>query len=54
MINCIDKASNNFVFVCKKFYLMTLMSELGIDPETFQCTGNHTYYNVTESEVEVV
>ena len=29
IICSIDKDSNNYVFVCKKFYLTTLMSELG-------------------------
>ena len=39
----IDKASNNFVFICKKFYIQTLIQELGFDEVTFDSIGNDTY-----------
>lgn len=38
-----DKAANNFVVVCKKYYVTVLMNELGIDSSTFACLGNDTY-----------
>ena len=37
-----DKAANNFVVVCKKFYVEVLLRELGIDTVTFTCIGNST------------
>ena len=38
-----DKAANNFVIVCKKYYVTVLMNELGIDFNTYACLGNVTY-----------
>ena len=38
----IDKASNNFAFVCKRYYVMRLLSEVGIPNgscETYQITS---------------
>ena len=35
-----DKAGNNFIFVCKYFYIRTLMEELGI---TSGSNFNSTY-----------
>ena len=43
IITSVDKASNNFVFICKKFYVQTLLNELGFDFTTMQCRGNETY-----------
>ena len=54
IICSIDKASNNYVFICKKYYLITLMTELGIDFNTLVCTGNGTYQpvnNRNESDI---
>ena len=31
VVTTIDKASNNFSLVCKKFYLIVLLKELGFD-----------------------
>lgn len=50
----IDKASNNYVFVCKKYYLTTLMSELGIDLQTLNCVGNTTYQPVTDTPEDII
>ena len=54
IICSIDKASNNYVFVCKKYYLTTLMSELGVDQNTLQCVGNNTYAPVVADEEQIV
>jgi hypothetical protein len=43
----VDKASNNFAIICKKFYLMNLGKELGLDSGRF---GNHTYCRIQDSE----
>ena len=43
IICSIDKASNNFAFVCKKLYVMTLLKELGFNTESLDCIGNVTY-----------
>ena len=37
----VDKASNNFAIICKKFYLEVLMKELGINEKGI--TGNDVY-----------
>ena len=50
IICSIDKASNNFSFVCKKFYVSILMKELGFDNGTLACVGNDTYKPCTEDE----
>ena len=54
IICSIDKASNNYVFLCKKFYLTTLMSELGVDQNTLQCVGNNTYAPVAMDEDQII
>ena len=38
-----DKAANNYVIICKKYYVLSLMNELGIDTDTLTCSGNDTY-----------
>ena len=43
IITTVDKASGNFSFICKKFYLSTLLKELGFDMIHFQPVGNITY-----------
>ena len=50
----IDKASNNYAFICKKFFVKTLTEELGINPVTLECHGNETYWPVVESEDAVI
>ena len=54
IICSIDKATSNYVFICKKLYLITLMNELGVDLNTLVCTGNQTYSPVTISEEQLV
>ena len=49
-----DKASSNFVIICKKFYTQVLMAELGIDMQSFSCVGNTTYSFVSEDKGEVI
>ena len=49
-----DKAANNFVFVCKKYYISVLLHELGIDPNTLTCNGNTTYSFHSENKVSVI
>lgn len=43
VITTVDKASSNFVFVCRKYYLEVLLDELGFDRNTYMATGNITY-----------
>ena len=47
----IDKASNNFGIVCKKFYLDTVKKELGISDEGI--IGNKVYKPVHQNEEEI-
>ena len=55
IISSIDKATNNYVFICKKYYLITLMTELGIDLNTLVCTGNGTYQPVNNmNEIDII
>ncbi len=49
-----DKAANNYVVICKKNYVLTLMEELGIDKNTFTCSGNSTYQIMDRTERELI
>ena len=44
----VDKAANNFSFICKKFYLLTLVKELGF-PD-----GSTTTYTLNRTTVETI
>ena len=44
----IDKASNNIAFICKRFYAMVLVKELGLD----STNGNETYVSLNEASKE--
>ena len=50
IICSIDKASCNFSFICKKFYIQTLVKELGFNNITLDCIGNDTYKPCSEDE----
>ena len=50
----VDKASNNFSFICKKFYLKVLMDELGFDPLSTNPVGNITYKPETLSVCDII
>ena len=54
IICTVDKAANNYVFICKKFYVITLLKELGMDLETLECRGNITYQPVNETEDDII
>ena len=54
IICSVDKASNNYVFVCKKFYLLTLLNELGYDLTSLECRGNSTYHPVNSVEDDII
>ena len=49
-----DKASSNFVVICKKFYTLVLIAELGIDLQSLSCVGNTTYSFVSEDKMGVI
>lgn len=49
-----DKAANNYVIVCKKYYTMVLMAELGVDVNSLSCVGNNTYSFVTENKELII
>ena len=42
IVSTVDKASNNFSFVCKKFYVLVLLEELGFNQD-LRPIGNVTY-----------
>ena len=47
-----DKASNNLVIICKKFYLMTMCREMGVDIDrngNITVTGNDVYEPTTHT-----
>ena len=50
IICSIDKASNNFAFICKKLYTQILIKELGFDEITLDSIGNETYKPCSEDE----
>ncbi|KAI1727881.1 hypothetical protein DdX_00019 [Ditylenchus destructor] len=54
-ITCIDKASNNFAFICKKFYLQTICHELGINVNSniTSIKGNETYICSIKNKEEI-
>ena len=49
-----DKASNNYVFICKRLYAMAMCKELGIiiQDNKMLCQGNHTYRHTGEAKIE--
>ena len=49
----VDKASRNFAFICKKYYIKVLMQELGVN--TFSdVTGNSVYKPVQNTVNEII
>ena len=54
VITVADKASSNFVIICKKYYTLVLMKEMGVDANNFSCTGNLTYSFVAGSKLDIV
>jgi len=53
-----DKATNNYVFVCKKFYLLEIARELGVrydmGSDCWRCDGNITYKASNEQEIDIL
>jgi len=48
-----DKAANNFVIFCKKYYLEVLCKELGIN--NYNILGNSTYkYIINNTAIDIV
>ena len=54
IVTSVDKASNNFVIICKKWYLLTMMKELGINSDTLACNGNNTYNFVPDTHENII
>ena len=54
IICSVDKASSNYVFICKKLYLSILITELGVNLETLECIGNTTYLPVSRTEDDII
>ena len=48
VICVVDKASNNFGLICKKFYFINQEKELGLDTRRY---GNDIYLKIRDSEV---
>ena len=49
VIVTIDKAANNFAFICKKYYITRLLSELGVP------NGNNPTYNlINRNQIEII
>ena len=49
----VDKASNNFAVICKKFYVNILLKELGFDLLSLTPVGNVTYSVSSEAVDEI-
>ena len=58
VITTVDKASNNFAFICKKFYLSMIKNELGITNNRVEGNGvysyceNYSVQDIVDSECE--
>ena len=50
VITTVDKASTNFVFICKHYYLKVISDELGF----FSNTSNNTYHLINTSGEKVI
>ena len=50
VIVTIDKAANNFAFICKRFYITRLLQEVGLGDDG----GNATYSRVMKATLEIV
>ena len=50
VIVTIDKAANNFAFICKGFYIIRLLQEVGLGDDG----GNATYSRVMKATLEIV
>ena len=48
-----DKAPNNIIIICKRYYIETLIKELGLD-NSFTTTGNSTYIPCQMSSEDIV
>ena len=46
----IDKAANNFAFVCKRFYISQLFSEVGL----YNAKSNPTYLHINKNKEEII
>ena len=43
-----DKAANNYIFICLKYYAKNLCAELGVDVNNKFARGNKTYQLVNK------
>jgi hypothetical protein len=50
VITVVDKAANNFAFICKKLYFLKLAEELGLERDN---PGNDTYTFINETEGDI-
>ena len=48
-----DRAPNNIIIICKRYYIETLMKELGLD-NCSTLTGNSTYTSCQMSSEDIV
>ena len=54
VITTVDKASGNFAFICKKFFISVLLKELGFNMQSFQPVGNVTYSPCSSMALDIV
>jgi len=57
VITTVDKATNNFVFICKKYYLMAHCKELGVQNQgnmDFIIQGNEVYHPASDNTTQVL
>ena len=47
-----DKATNDYVITCKKYYLQVMCIDMGVDPRTGNVTGNDIYEHCHNQTVE--
>jgi len=52
-----DKAGNNYIFICKKFYLQALCKEMGVTQDTgglWKATGNAVYQQTHQTIQQLI
>lgn len=54
IITNVDKASNNFAFICRKYYLSVIAKELGIDTKDYKIVGNETYKKSDLNQTDIL
>ena len=54
IVTVVDKAPNNYILVCKRYYLETICRHLGISTFDWTINGNETYAPTDESKENIL